>query len=296
MRYRYTFIPCLVYITNVVQIRNFEKFSNLRRILKMAKLGLGNSGKFASSNGNDFFTLENDGDSAEVTFLYDDPDGGDIDYFLVHEVEIGGKRRYVNCNALDDDGEHLHPENCPLCENGYPRIEKLFLQLYNHGSQKVETWDRGRTYVPKITTYINRYKKLVTQPFELIRNGKKGDTNTSYEFLPMDKSDETLEDFPEKQNLLGAFILDVTADEMFDMVDGRYQLPGRDDSAANANSRAPRGRETRSSSSAAPRARQSQAAPKAAEPRTQSQPRAAQQSSAPASRPRRASGGPKRAF
>ena len=262
----------------------------------MAKLGLGNSGKFASSNGNDFFTLENDGDSAEVTFLYDDPDGGDIDYFLVHEVEIGGKRRYVNCNALDDDGEHLHPENCPLCENGYPRIEKLFLQLYNHGSQKVETWDRGRTDVPKITSYIKRYKKRVTQPCELIRNGKKGDTNTSYEFLPMDKSDETLEDFPEKQNLLGALILDVTTDEMFDMVDGRYQLPGRDDSAANANSRAPRGRETRSSSSAAPRARQRQAAPKAAEPRTQSQPRAAQQSSAPASRPRRASGGPKRAF
>ena len=139
----------------------------------MAKISLANSGKYSSGATNDFFTLADDGDIARVRFLYEEPDGSDVDYFLVHEVEVDGKKRYAACLAVDDEG-NLHPDDCPLCQAGYKRIEKLFLQVYVEDEDKVKTWDRGKTFVSKIMTYINRYGSLVAQPIEIERRGKKG--------------------------------------------------------------------------------------------------------------------------
>lgn len=220
----------------------------------MGRVSIGNAGKYSSGGSNDFFTLPDDGDRAVVTFLYDDLDGADIDYYVVHEVEIDGKRRYVNCNAIGEDGEKVHPENCPLCENSYPRIEKLFMQLYNHETQKVETWDRGRSYVAKIVTYINKYGSLVTQPFELVRSGRKGDSNTTYEFLPEPGEPETtLDDFDEKSELLGTLIVKADIDQMWEMVDGRFTLQ---DNSNQGNQGARRGSAPtrRTSTTSAPRA------------------------------------------
>jgi hypothetical protein len=191
----------------------------------MARVSIQKSGSFSSGTNNEFFALSDHGDSAIVTLLYEDPDGEDIDYFVVHEAEIDGRRRYINCNAIGEDGETVNPDDCPLCQSGYPRIEKLFLQLYNHDSGKVETWDRGRSYVQKIVTFINKYGSLVTQPFEIIRSGAKGDQRTTYEFLPeRPEESATLDDFPEKSELLGTLILELDEDQMFDVVDGRFTL------------------------------------------------------------------------
>lgn len=188
----------------------------------MGRMSMNNTGKFASQGNNDFFFLADDGDVASVRMLYDQPDGSDMDYYLVHEVEIDGKKRYVACNALSEDGNSLHTEDCPLCQAGYKRLEKLFIQLYIPEEDAVKTWDRGRNFVQKIQTYINRYGSLVNYPIEIERKGKAGDSNTTYELFVMESDGSTLEDFPEKQELLGTFILSVTADEMQDMVDGTY--------------------------------------------------------------------------
>lgn len=193
----------------------------------MSKISLANSGKYSSGGTNDFFTLSDDGDIARVRFLYEEPDGSDVDYFLVHEVEVDGKKRYAACLAIDDEG-NLHPDDCPLCQAGYKRIEKLFLQVYVEDENKVKTWDRGKTFVSKIMTYINRYGSLVAQPIEIERRGKKGSTNTTYEMFPLEKDGKTVADFPEKQNLLGTFILDLTPDECYQVLDGTYVLPGSD--------------------------------------------------------------------
>lgn len=123
----------------------------------MGRVSINNSGSYGTGNGNGFFSLADDKDSAVVTFLYEDPDGQDMDYFVVHRAEIDGRERYVNCLAISEDGESIHPEDCPLCEEGFPRVEKLFLQLYNENTDQVETWDRGRSYVSKIVTLINKY-------------------------------------------------------------------------------------------------------------------------------------------
>lgn len=190
----------------------------------MSRIALDNAGKFGSGSSNDFFTLKDDGDVAEVRFLYDQPDASDIDYFVVHEVEVDGKKRYVACNAVSEDGSSIIKDNCPLCLAEYKRIEKLFLQMYVESEDRVYTWDRGRNFVSKIQTYINRYGSLVSQAFEIERKGKKGDTNTTYELFALEKDGSTLEDFPEKQELLGTLILELTTEQMYDVVDGVFTL------------------------------------------------------------------------
>ena len=206
----------------------------------MGRVSISKSGSYGSASANGFFSLADDKDSAVVTFLYEEEDGSDIDYFVVHQVEVDGRNRYVNCNAISEDGEGIHPENCPLCEEGYPRIEKLFLQLYNENTGQVETWDRGRSYVQKIVTLINKYGPLVNQPFEIIRSGKKGDQRTTYEFFPESPNDEvTLDDFPEKSELLGTLILDLDEDQMFDVIDGKFTLEDNSNRRANSRSNGP---------------------------------------------------------
>ena len=169
----------------------------------MAKINIKDSGKYQQNSNSEFFTLKDDGDTARVRFLYDDPDGNDIDYFLVHEVEIDGKRRYVSCNAIDDEGR-MHTEDCPLCKSGNKPKEKLFLQLYDEDDQKLKIWERGKNFVGKIVTYLNRYGSLVEQMFPLAKDGKH------------------LEDFPEKQQLEGSYILKVSPQEMYDIIDGVF--------------------------------------------------------------------------
>lgn len=223
----------------------------------MGRVSINKSGSYGSATANGFFSLADDKDSAVVTFLYEEEDGSDMDYFVVHQVEVDNRNRYINCNAINEDGESIHPENCPLCEEGFPRIEKLFLQLFNENTDQVETWDRGRSYVQKIVTLINKYGPLVNQPFEIIRSGKKGDQRTTYEFFPESPNGEvvTLDDFPEKSQLLGTLILDLDEDQMFDVIDGKFTLDDNSNRKGNSRSNVPaprRGsnRETQSRSAA----------------------------------------------
>lgn len=189
----------------------------------MAKINVNNSGKYASSGSNDFFSLQDDGDIARVRMLYDQPDGSDLDYFLLHEVEIDDKKRYVNCLAVDEEGD-LHPEDCPLCNSGFKRIEKLFIQLYDEDDGVVKTWDRGKSFVPKLLTYVNRYGSLVEQPIEIERQGKRGNKKTTYDLFPLEKDNAVLEDYPEKQELLGSLILDLSEEQMEEVIDGTFSL------------------------------------------------------------------------
>lgn len=199
------------------------------------KLSLNDSGKFVGGS-NEYFSLADDGDCATVRLLYDDPNGEDLDLYLVHQVEIGGKKRYVACNALDDEG-NLCPNNCPLCKAGNYRGERLLLQLYNIDEDKVQIWDRGKSFVTKIASLIRRYSPLCAQPFDVERSGKKGDKNTTYDLFNHDVDGMKLEDLPEKQELLGSLIIEATAEEMYDMLDGKYKLPDSGNSSSSGNER-----------------------------------------------------------
>lgn len=200
-----------------------------------ARIKIQDSGKFSSNGSGGFFSLADDGDVARVRFLYEEEDGSDIDYYLVHRVNIDGKDRYVNCLAVDDEG-HVNKEDCPLCGANYNMQEKLFLQLYNIDKGEVQIWERGKTFVRKLMSYINRYRHLCAQEFEIERKGKKGDKGTTYELFNLDKDNMTLAEFDhERQDLLGGLILDCTPDEMYDIIDGVYVIPGSNENS-NTNS------------------------------------------------------------
>ncbi len=196
----------------------------------MAKrLNLSNAGSYSNGGGTEFFRLENDGDVASVRLLYCEPDGSDLDYYLVHQVEIGGKKRYVSCLSIQDDGT-IDTHKCPLCQSGNPRQEKLFLQLYNEDKDELQLWERGRNFIPKVQSLINRLGSLVSQPVEVERNGKKNSQSTTYSFYPGSPDGKTLEDFPEKQDLTEKFIIDANEEDMEAMINGTYRLGGNSSS------------------------------------------------------------------
>ena len=194
----------------------------------MAKINIKDTGKFTST-GSEYFTLKDDGDIATVRFLYEEPDGSDMDYYLVHvvETEVNGRkvRKYVSCLAVDEDGR-MHRDDCPLCKAGNKTQEKLFIQLYDEADGKIKVWERGKNFVGKIVSFLNRYGSLVAQPIEIERKGKKGDTSTTYEMFALEKDNKTLEDFPEKMNIEGTFVIKASKADMLDMIDGVYDFGG----------------------------------------------------------------------
>lgn len=174
----------------------------------MARFNVNEADNYGGNGQSSFFSLKNDKDTATVRFMYNTLD--DIEGYAVHEIEVGGKKRYVNC--LRSYNEPI--DACPLCAARYRVLAKLFVTLYDEDSGEIKVWDRGKTFFSKLSSLCSRYNPLVATPFEIERNGKKGDTSTTYETYALETDDTTLEDLPEVPELLGTLILDKTYDEL----------------------------------------------------------------------------------
>jgi len=162
-----------------------------------------------------FFQLKDDKATAKVRILYESAD--EIEGLSVHEVQIGDKRRYVNCLRSYNDPI----DNCPFCQAKMKTYAKLYIPLYNEEAKQFQFWERGRTFYSKISGLVSRYKNIVSRTFEVERNGAKGDTGTDYSFYPFDDPDGTtiqdiLDDlgFDEMPSPIGTIILDKSAREM----------------------------------------------------------------------------------
>ena len=167
----------------------------------------GNSGGGKGS----YFSLKNDKDIARVRFLYESV--GDIEGFTVHRVKVGDRERYVNCIA--DEGE------CPFCQARLKKFMKLFVPIYNEDAGQIQTWERGQKFYGKLSGLCSRYSNLVACTFDVERNGKAGDQQTSYEIYPIGNADgTTLDDILEDcgldslPNPLGTIVLNKSADDM----------------------------------------------------------------------------------
>ena len=174
----------------------------------MAKFSVNDVENYGGNGGGNFFSLKNDKDVATVRFMYNTIE--DVEGYAVHEVEVDGKKRYVNC--LRSYNEPV--DKCPLCAARYKVLAKLFVMLYDVDAEEVKVWDRGKTFFSKLSSLCARYNPLVSTPFEIERNGKKGDTKTTYETYALDTDETKLEDLPEIPELLGTLILDKTAEEL----------------------------------------------------------------------------------
>ena len=192
----------------------------------------------SSSNNVGFFKLVNDKDVATIRLLYNDAE--DIEGFSVHETYIGEKKRYTNCLRKYNDPI----DDCPLCKSGNKCQAKLFIPLYNEDAEQSQIWERGPKFFSKVSSVCSRYNKspIVSQIFEVERNGKKGETSTDYNFYRTDDpaDDKRLEDF-DMPKILGGLIIDATADDMEYYLDNG-QFPPRD---SDEEDEAPRRRSSR---------------------------------------------------
>lgn len=171
------------------------------------RFNVNDADRYGGQGGGGYFRLANDKDIAQVRFLYNSIE--DVEGFAVHEIEIDGKKRYVNC--LREYGDPMSV--CPFCADGKYTQVKYFVPLYNLDTQRVETWERGKQFGQKLSSMCARYPKLVSKVFEIERNGKAGDQQTRYEIYPIDGDSAELSDF-EVPSPLGTHVLDKTADEM----------------------------------------------------------------------------------
>lgn len=185
---------------------------------------IGDMENYGGQTAGSFFMLKDDKDTAQVRFMYNGID--DIVGWAVHQVDIAGKQRYVACIR-----HYKQPiTDCPLCAEGYKIFAKFFLHLYDMETDEIKIWERGRMFESKISSLCTRYNPLVSTPVEIERNGKKGDINTTYEIYPMQTDEITLEDLPEKTELLGTLVLDKSFEEMeFYLDNGFFENEENDD-------------------------------------------------------------------
>ena len=173
----------------------------------MARFNINDADKYGGQGGGGYFRLQNDGDVAKVRILLDSAD--DIEGVSVHEVEVDGKKRYVNC--LREYGQPM--DVCPMCAAKMFTTAKYFIPLYNIDEDRVQTWERGKKFGAKIASLCARYPHLVSHTFEIERNGKAGDTQTTYEIYETGQDNTSMDNF-DVQPVLGSIVLDKTADEM----------------------------------------------------------------------------------
>ena len=209
----------------------------------MGRFGANEVDNYGGSGGSSFFTLKDDGDVARVRFMYNSME--DVVGYAVHEVEIDGKKRYVNCLRSYNEPK----SKCPFCANNSFQRAKLYIPVYDIDEDEVKIWERGKNFFAKMSALCARYSNaktpLVAHTFDVERHGKKGDTGTTYEVYETGADDTTLEDLPEIPEVLGTIILDKTADDMEYYLDNEC-FPNNDGAPARSesarNERADRGR------------------------------------------------------
>ena len=191
----------------------------------MARFNTETADHYGGQGGGGYFSLKNDKDVAQVRFMYNGVE--DIEAFAVHQVAIDGKKRYVNCLR-----EYNQPiDDCPFCKAKMYTVAKLFIPVYNIDEDRVQIWERGKKFIAKISSICARYPNVVSHKFEIERNGKAGDTATTYEIYEVGKDDTTLEDLPEQRDILGTVVLDKSADDMEFFLDNEYFPPDDEDDA-----------------------------------------------------------------
>jgi hypothetical protein len=178
----------------------------------MGRFGASEVDNYGGSGNSSFFSLKDDGDVARVRFMYNSME--DVVGYAVHEVEIDGKKRYVNCLRSYNEPK----SKCPFCNANSFQRAKLYIPMYDIDEEEVKIWERGKNFFAKMSALCARYSNastpLVAHTFDVERHGKKGDTSTTYEIYETGSDDTRLEDLPEIPDILGTIILDKSAEDM----------------------------------------------------------------------------------
>lgn len=125
-----------------------------------------------------YFSLRNDGDSADVVFLY----RGTSDVLVAdaHYIKSNDYTGYVHCCG----------RGCPACGKGISVRNKLFIPMYNFNSDKIEFWDRNMFFENQLQQGVfSKYPNPSEYVFRITRHGQARDVNTTYEIRAVGKND-----------------------------------------------------------------------------------------------------------
>jgi hypothetical protein len=201
--------------------------SNNRRIKEMGKSlkDLVNKYESQSFSKAGWFSLKDDGDAANVRMLHKgqigtEPDGSpkyDLDVLEVHKMDVdgSGRDRTILCKG----------EGCEICKAGNKPQLRMFLQMINldekDKEKQLQLWERGITDIKQVLGIIEEYGDLNARDIKIKRSGAKGSLKTTYQYFPKDKTER---DLPEKQELVGSLILDLSKEEQIKAIEGRLEL------------------------------------------------------------------------
>lgn len=170
------------------------------------------------------FRLVNDGESADVVFLYRSIK--DVLVAQAHYIKSADYSGYVHCC---DKG-------CPACAKGIRVQTKLFIPVYNIDKDEIEFWDRSMKFEPRLEKDVfERFPNPSEFVFKITRHGVPNDINTDYNISAIAKNaigtyDEILQRCQAKMpDHYSTIIRDVSISELTSML----QNSGSEPSAAS---------------------------------------------------------------
>lgn len=129
-----------------------------------------------AKNGNKFI-LMNDGDSADVVFLYESFDG--VLVADAHYIKSNDYNGYVHCTG----------RGCPACAKGIRTQNKLFIPLYNITADEIQFWDRTDMMIPALQKDVfDHYPNPSEFVFRVTRHGAYRDRNTRYQIVAIGRN------------------------------------------------------------------------------------------------------------
>lgn len=123
------------------------------------------------------FLLRNDGDYADVIFMYRSED--DVLIADTHYVKTADYNGYVHCCQRD----------CPACGRGIRVQTKLFIPMYNITAGELQFWDRSVRFSAQLKRDVfDRYPNPADFVFRITRHGEAGSVDTTYEIVAVGRN------------------------------------------------------------------------------------------------------------
>ena len=120
----------------------------------------------------ELFMLRNDGDYADVIFMYQSAD--DVLVADTHYIKSADYSGYVHCTG----------KGCPACSKGIRVQTKLFIPLYNITAGQLQFFDRTVRFEAQLNQdVISKFPNPSEYVFRITRHGAAGDVNTTYQIV-----------------------------------------------------------------------------------------------------------------
>ena len=125
--------------------------------------------EFNDNRYHNLFRLINDGEYADVVFLYQSMK--DMLVAQAHYIKSSEYSGYVHCCEA----------GCPACAKNIRVQTKLFIPVYNVTKNTIEFWDRTMKFEPQLERDVfNKYPNPSELVFRITRHGVPNDINTTY--------------------------------------------------------------------------------------------------------------------